>query len=98
VWVDGAGHQSRLTPLPRFHDGDLGADVGGPTAPMPGTVVAVEVEAGQEVSAGTVLIVLEAMKMQHRVVAAQDGVVEVVLVAPGDSVEAHQLLVTFAGG
>jgi biotin carboxyl carrier protein len=45
------------------------------------------------VTQGQTLIVLEAMKMEHRIVAPVDAVVEQVLVAAGDRVDAHQLLV-----
>ena len=50
------------------------------------------------VEAGQTLVVLEAMKMEHRIVADTDGVVDEVLVSPGQSVDAHQVLVTFATG
>ena len=46
------------------------------------------------VAAGDLLVLLEAMKMEHRVTAVSAGVVTDVLVAPGDSVEAHQALVS----
>ncbi len=73
--------------------GDLG-----PVAPVPGTVAAVEVAQGDTVSAGQTLVILEAMKMEHRIVADADAVVAEVLVAPGQAVDAHQVLVTFASG
>lgn len=69
----------------------------GPVAPVPGTVAAVEVATGDSVAAGQTLVVLEAMKMEHRIVADADAVVEQVLVQPGQAVDAHQVLVTFAG-
>jgi 3-methylcrotonyl-CoA carboxylase alpha subunit len=59
-----------------------------PTAPMPGTVVKVAVQAGQHVSAHEPLIVLEAMKMEHVVEAPHDGVVKTVLVEEGELVPA----------
>ncbi len=62
-------------------------------APVPGRVVAVEVVAGDEVEPGATLVVLEAMKVEHRIVAATAAVVAEVLVTPGDNVDAHQLLV-----
>ena len=86
---------STVTPSER--DADEAGDLG-PVAPVPGTVAAVEVAAGQVVAAGQTLVVLEAMKMEHRIVADSDGVVDEVLVAPGQSVDAHQVLVTFASG
>jgi propionyl-CoA carboxylase alpha chain len=62
------------------------------SAPMPGTVVRVEVEAGGAVSAGQAIVVLEAMKMEHAVRAPQDGIAESILVAVGDQVEVGQVL------
>ena len=77
-----------------------GEEVGdlGPVAPVPGTVAAVAVAAGDPVTEGQTLVILEAMKMEHRIVADADGVVDEVLVSVGQSVDAHQVLVTFAGG
>jgi 3-methylcrotonyl-CoA carboxylase alpha subunit len=62
-------------------------------APMPGLVKAVFAEAGQEVAEGDRLAVLEAMKMEHALLAARDGVVAEVLVAAGDQVEAGAALI-----
>jgi 3-methylcrotonyl-CoA carboxylase alpha subunit len=56
------------------------------TAPMPGTVVAVLVQAGDTVEAGQPLMVLEAMKMEHSVVAAAKGTVAEILYAVGERV------------
>ena len=53
---------------------------------MPGTVLQVRVEPGQEVSAGDVLVVIEAMKMEHAITAPKDGVVLKVGFAVGDRV------------
>jgi len=63
-------------------------------APMPGAILATEVKSGDNVSKGDVLIVLEAMKMEHRITAPRDGKVENVHVAIGDQVEKEQLLVS----
>ncbi|MDX5413945.1 MAG: biotin/lipoyl-binding protein, partial [Rhodobacterales bacterium] len=62
-------------------------------APMPGMVKAVFAKAGQSVQAGDRLAVLEAMKMEHALLAARDGVVAEVLVAAGTQVEAGAALV-----
>ena len=62
-------------------------------APMPGLVKAVMVAAGDSVAKGAPLAVLEAMKMEHTLVAARDGVVAEVLVAQGDQVSAKAALV-----
>ncbi len=62
-------------------------------APMPGLVKSVHTQAGQAVKAGDRLAVLEAMKMEHALLAARDGVVAEILAAPGDQVEAGAALV-----
>ena len=62
------------------------------TAPMPGGVLDVLVSAGDEVSAGQALLVLEAMKMEHRVTAPYDGTVTAVHVAQGDRVQQGEML------
>jgi acetyl/propionyl-CoA carboxylase alpha subunit len=67
----------------------IGAAEGGSstvTAPMPGTVIRVEVEPGEETRARQALVVLEAMKMEIPVHSPFDGTVSVVHVAPGDRV------------
>jgi biotin carboxyl carrier protein len=66
-------------------------------APMPGLVVRVEVVAGQEVDAGAGLVVVEAMKMENELRAAQRGVVQQIHVQPGDRVEKGAALVTLSG-
>ena len=58
---------------------------------MPGSVVAVGVSDGDEVTAGTVVVAVEAMKMEHSLTAPVDGVVEL-HVAVGDQVKVGQLL------
>jgi 3-methylcrotonyl-CoA carboxylase alpha subunit len=57
------------------------------TAPMPGRVIAVAVPAGASVQAHQTVVVIEAMKMEHAVVAPQDGTVERVMVSEGQQVE-----------
>jgi biotin carboxyl carrier protein len=64
-------------------------------APMPGLVVRVEAKPGDKVTAGTGLVVLEAMKMENELKAAAPGVVKAVRVAPGEAVERGQVLVEF---
>jgi propionyl-CoA carboxylase alpha chain len=64
-------------------------------SPMPGLVVAVEVETGQTVSAGQTLFVIEAMKMQNIIRAERDGVLKVVGAKAGDSVSADEVLAEF---
>ena len=62
-------------------------------APMPGNILKVNVAAGQVVKAGDVLVVLEAMKMENDIVAANDGTVTGVGVSKGDMVNAGDTLV-----
>jgi acetyl-CoA carboxylase carboxyltransferase component len=68
------------------------------TAPFAGVVVAVEQLPGGQVRAGATLLVLEAMKMEHEVLAESDGVVSRIEVAVGDSVQEGELLVVLAPG
>ena len=57
------------------------------TAPMPGTILKVNVTQGQAVKAGTVLCILEAMKMENEIMAPKDGTVTQVVVAKGATVD-----------
>ncbi|HUX06181.1 MAG TPA: acetyl-CoA carboxylase biotin carboxyl carrier protein subunit [Acidobacteriota bacterium] len=61
-------------------------------APMPGRVVAVLKEAGQEIEAGKGIVVLEAMKMENELRSPISGVVKVLKVESGQSVETGQLI------
>ena len=63
------------------------------TAPFAGVVVSIARQADELVGAGVAVIVLEAMKMEHEVLAQSDGIVRSVEVAVGDSVEEGQVLV-----
>jgi 3-methylcrotonyl-CoA carboxylase alpha subunit len=65
------------------------------TAPMPGRIVAVLVQAGQTVAKGTPLIVMEAMKMEHTIVALSDGRVDEVFVNIADQVSERAQLLHF---
>ena len=88
----GYGQAFRVVdPLNRASAG--GAASGVIEAPMPGLVKAVMAAAGQEVKEGNRLAILEAMKMEHALRAARDGVVAEVLVSDGDQVEAGAALI-----
>ena len=63
------------------------------TAPMPGNILKVNVTNGQAVKAGTVLVVLEAMKMENEIMAPKDGTVTQVLVSKGSTVDTGAPLV-----
>ncbi|MBI2615979.1 MAG: acetyl-CoA carboxylase biotin carboxyl carrier protein subunit [Gemmatimonadetes bacterium] len=66
-------------------------------APMPGLVLRVDVEAGQEIAAGAGLVVLEAMKMENEIRSSGPGRVKSVLVEPGQAVEKGTPLVEVVG-
>ena len=78
------------------HAGEGEAAEGRMTAPMPGKVIAVNVSKGARVSKGAALLVMEAMKMEHTIVAPADGVVEEILFGVGDQVTEGAALVAFA--
>ena len=65
-------------------------------APMPGTILKVNVTQGQAVKAGTVLCVLEAMKMENEIMAPKDGTVAQVVVSKGASVSTGDALIVIA--
>jgi acetyl/propionyl-CoA carboxylase alpha subunit len=62
-------------------------------APMPGLIVEVPVESGQEVSKGDNLVILESMKMQNELKAPRDGTISRVRVKPGDSVKQNAVMI-----
>ncbi|WP_334144156.1 acetyl/propionyl/methylcrotonyl-CoA carboxylase subunit alpha [Rhabdothermincola sp.] len=93
IWVNSPAGQTELIELPRFPEKRTASAASGPTAPVPGRVVRVEVEVGSTVTAGQTLVVLEAMKVEHRIAATADGRVAEILVDEGANVDAHQLLV-----
>lgn len=90
-------------PAPAAAPAAAPAPVAAPTAsgegepvnsPMPGTILDIKVSAGQSVSKGDVLVILEAMKMENEICADKDGVVGAVLVNKGESVESGKALLT----
>ncbi len=93
IWLAGAGHTAVIDAMREApvrpddeHSGD--AEL---VSPMPGSVVAVGVDDGAPVSAGAVVVAVEAMKMEHALTAPVAGVVEL-LVAVGDQVKVGQIL------
>ena len=79
---------------PRFADHDADEAGSGPVCPLPGTVISVHVEVGDAVDDGQLLMVVEAMKMEHRITAHGAHVVGAVHFAAGDRVDTGDLLVS----
>jgi propionyl-CoA carboxylase alpha chain len=73
VWVQGPDGDVALTVVPRFPEPEPGTVAGGLVAPMPGTVLSVHVSPGDEVAAGQLVMIVEAMKMEHRITAPRPG-------------------------
>jgi propionyl-CoA carboxylase alpha chain len=96
--VDGPGGAVTLRELPRFPTAEAAEAPGSLHAPMPGTVLRVEVAAGDVVEAGTVVAVLEAMKMEHAVLAGAAGRVAEVCVRPGQQLEAGAVVAVVEEG
>jgi propionyl-CoA carboxylase alpha chain len=96
VCVDDGLWSTQWQVRPRFPDLEAEAGAHGPSTPVPGTVTVVEVAAGDRVVAGQTLVVLEAMKMEHRITADADAIVEDVLVSAGQSVDAHTVVAVLA--
>ncbi|MEU8395564.1 biotin carboxylase N-terminal domain-containing protein [Nonomuraea sp. NPDC048892] len=98
VCVDHAGGHAELTPLPRLPEPADQVAPGSLLAPMPGSVLRVEVEPGDRVAKGQEVLVLEAMKMEHRIAAPADGVVAAVHVEKGRQVDAGAVLAVIEEG
>ncbi|MFD5900039.1 biotin carboxylase N-terminal domain-containing protein [Streptomyces microflavus] len=94
IHVDTAGASYTFTALPRFTDPATQTDPGSLLAPMPGTVIrlAEGLAPGAPVEAGQPLIWLEAMKMEHRILAPASGTLTALHAAPGHQVEVGALL------
>ena len=97
VHVDGLGSSVSVREQPRFTDPATAHASGSLLAPMPGTVISVAAEPGQQVEAGQPVLVLEAMKMQHTVSAPQAGTVTEIPVHPGQQVAAGDVLAVVEG-
>ena len=78
------------------HAGEAHAEAGRLTAPMPGKVMSFAVKAGDKVTKGQALAVMEAMKMEHTITAPVDGTVAELMFAPGDQVTEGAELLTLA--
>ena len=95
VHLTGDSETVTVTVLPRFGAPEGGPATGGFAAPMPGVIVEVRVQPGEQVTAGSTLVVMEGMKMEHHVSAPCDGTVTEVLVAAGDQVDNGTPLLVF---
>jgi len=92
-FIHGPAGDLDLVELPRFPEADRADAHGGLKAPMPGKVLSVLVKEGQVVERGQLLLVLEAMKMEHRIDAPWAGTIKTLNVAEGDQVANGAMLV-----
>lgn len=92
-FVHGPDGDCELQELPRFPVKSKDDLESGLTAPMPGSVLAVHVKPGDSVEKGQLLLILEAMKMEHQITAPRDGSINQVLVVVGDQVANSELLI-----
>ncbi|MFF4881003.1 acetyl/propionyl/methylcrotonyl-CoA carboxylase subunit alpha [Micromonospora sp. NPDC000668] len=92
VFVDGPDGAASLTELPRFPLPTAELAAGSLLAPLPGAVTRVHVQVGQRVAAGDPLLTLEAMKLEHPVLAPTDGVVAELPVPAGGQVRTGAVL------
>ena len=75
------------------HAGEAAEEGGRLTAPMPGKIISILVQAGAAVSKGDPLLVMEAMKMEHTITAPADGTIALIHYAVGDQVAEGESLV-----
>jgi biotin carboxyl carrier protein len=80
--------------LPKQNDSETLSGRLSVNAPMPGKILSIKVNKGQEVKRGEVLFVLEAMKMENEIVASEDGTIVGILVTVGENVESGDVLAT----
>jgi acetyl/propionyl-CoA carboxylase alpha subunit len=97
AYVDSPLGASALREEPRFPRAEDERAPGSLLAPMPGTVVRVLVGPGETVGSGDLLVVLEAMKMEHRVTSPAAGTVAEVRVKAGQTVDGDEVLVVVTG-
>jgi acyl-CoA carboxylase subunit alpha len=98
TWVDSPLGSVRLTLLDRLPAPAVSDEPGSLLAPMPGSVVRLAAAAGDDVTAGQVVVVLEAMKMEHQVCAPATGRIAELRVIPGAQVSAGDILAIVVPG
>jgi 3-methylcrotonyl-CoA carboxylase alpha subunit len=86
VFTDGSVQVLQVHDAVAHSQDDSSEHQGGLTAPMPGKIIAISVKAGDTVKSGDVLLVMEAMKMEHAIHAPSDGTVEELFFSVGDQV------------
>ena len=92
LWLSHDGFTARITRAAAVHadgEGEVCLQV---ASPMPGTVIAVPASDGDQVASGDVLLIVEAMKMEHQLRAPSAGIVRMNTLKPGDLVKAQQVL------
>ncbi|WP_436491993.1 acetyl/propionyl/methylcrotonyl-CoA carboxylase subunit alpha [Actinokineospora sp. HUAS TT18] len=93
LWLAAGGQAWAVAEHSMLEGAGAAAAAGGPvTSPMPGTVLVVKVAAGDQVTAGQPLLVVEAMKMEHTITAKVDGVVSELTVRAGQQVALNEIL------
>lgn len=81
----------KAAPAPKASGAQGGVQI---KSPMPGNILKVNVKPGDKVTKGTVVAILEAMKMENEIFASRDGTIVSVDVAQGSAVTADQVLIT----
>jgi 3-methylcrotonyl-CoA carboxylase alpha subunit len=92
IFAGGASHRLELREFETVQDEEAGGRL---TAPMPGNVIEVLVKEGETVGKGQALMIIEAMKMEHTILAPAAGRVAEVRFAPGDQVKEGDQLIAF---
>ncbi|SHK09504.1 biotin/lipoyl-containing protein [Tepidibacter formicigenes] len=83
----------KVTPITQKKTSSQGEDV---KAPMPGNIISINVNEGDNVKSGEVLLILEAMKMENEIVAPVDGKISSINISKGASVAAGDVLITIS--
>jgi propionyl-CoA carboxylase alpha chain len=92
IWVDSDFGSVRLTLLDRLPARSRAAESGSLLAPMPGSVTRIAAAPGERVRAGQLVVVLEAMKMEHQIAAPAAGLLTELRVRQGSQVNAGDVL------